>query len=48
MTMPTTTADHGADGRRKTERRKLSLAFEGADRRVAERRALRDRRAPRG
>lgn len=45
MTTTTTTADNGADDRRKTDRRARSLAFDGQDRRVAERRAVRDRRA---
>ena len=46
MSTMTTTAD-GADDRRKTERRKRNVPFEGQDHREAERRAARDRRASR-
>jgi len=48
MTRMTTPADdsanHGADDRRKTDRRNRSLAFDGQDRRLGQRRTLRDRR----
>ena len=45
MTRITTTAGETADDRRKTDRRKRSVAFDGQERRVAQRRTLRERRA---
>jgi hypothetical protein len=47
MTTMITTGDGNDDDRRLAERRKRNLAFEGQDRRAAERRAARDRRASR-